>query len=364
MSTEENPDKKGDWKKALKIAAGILVLLVAVGYVAGLRIESDDGEALGEPNFPPGGPAEFLYLDAERVNAYLAQVNGGSFDAETVTRKLAGNLSAKVAIPGAGEGGGTQSKETSVQREVRPTDASSFFALRNGVDEQGWLNEIGLRYFGEYFGKPDESLEQNDLLDQGDFVTFETTALLSPRYLNAYLAVRNDRTIAAIFPDSEKRRQEAKDFSTAVGPNPRVVFALQPKEWVGSHVETKPFVYLLPMDASRLTAERSLLKYGGGRFTVVGKLVRTFPEKKHDPSPAYIDSATRETWEQPLRKAPLELLCRTDPFCIDEVRKKDLTGEARQRAAERAQHNALTALETQTQIEKQGAVILPIAIYK
>lgn len=356
MSTGGDPDKKVDWRKTLGLALALLVLLVVIAGLAGFRLEKDDGETLGEPNFPPGGPAEFLYLDAERVNAYLAQVNGGSFDAETVTRKLSGNFKAKAGVPGV-EGEAAKAEETAVQREVRPTDASSFFALQNGIDEQGWLYRIRLSSFEEQV----EPLAREGV---GDFVIFETTALLSPRYLNAYLAVRNERTIGAIFPEFKERRQEAKDFFEAVGPNPRVVFALQPKERVGSRIVTKPFVYLMPMDASRLTAERSLLKYGGGRFTVVGKLVRTFPEKKKDSPPAYIDSATRETWEQPLRGAPGELLCRTDPFCIDKVRKEDLEGEDRKNATDAARHEVLTALEEQTEIARQGAVILPIAIYK
>lgn len=356
MSTGVSPDRKGEWKETLARAVGILVLLIFIGYVAGFRIESDDEMGLGEPNFPPGGPAEFLYLDAERVNAYLAQVNGGSFDAETVTRKLSGNFKGKAGVPGI-EGEASEARETAVQREVRPTDASSFFALQNGIDEQGWLNRIRLNSFETHV----EPLARKGV---GDFVIFETTALLSPRYLNAYLAVRNKRTIGAIFPEFEERREKAEGFFDAVGPNPRVVFALQPKERVGSRAKTKPFVYLMPMDASRLTAERSLLKYGGGRFTVVGKLVRTFPEKQDDPPPAYIDSATRETWEQPLRRAPGELLCRTDPSCINEVRGKKLADEDRRRAINKTRHDTLTALEEQTEIARQGAVILPVAIYK
>lgn len=336
--------------KALSAVLVAVIVLYAAFQVFDLRIASGEESDPGDPNFPPGGPAEFLYLDADRVAAYLAQVNGGTFDAEKVTRKLSGSLSAKLSVPGAGEGGASQSRETAVEREVKPTDASNFFSLRAGLLEQDELHEIGLRYFDRDVSR----------LEQGAFVTFETTALLSPQYLNAYLAVREENTIEAIFPDAPAQREAAKDFSEIVGKEPRVAFALQPSDGV----ETIPFAYLLPMNAGRLTAERSLLKYGGGRFTVVGKLVRTFPEPSKDNVPAYIDSATRETWEQPLRGAPVELLCRTDPRCIDHLRSKKPRGPARDHALETARERALDTLTQQTQIAGRGAVILPIAIYK
>lgn len=331
-----------------------MILLYLVFHVFGLRLTSEDAGNTLEPNFPPGGPAEFLYLDPVKVGAYLAQINGGTFDAEKVTRKLTNSLDAKAGISGA-EASASQENETAVEREVKPTDASNFFLLRNGLAKQGELHEIGLRYF-------DREVSENEL-EQGAFVTFETTALLSPQYINAYLAVREENTVRTIFPDSPERQKEAKGFAGIVGSDPRVVFALQPSETTGSEVEFKPFVYLLPMDAGRLTSERSLLKYGGGRFTVVGKLVRIFPEPNLNRTPAYIDSPTRETWEQPLRHAPGELLCRTDPVCFSELSKQE-SADDRAAVIEESRQRALEALSDQTQIQSRGAVILPVAIYK
>lgn len=322
---------------------GGVILAYVVFHAFGLRLTTSEGSNSINPNFPPGGPAEFLYLDPNRVNAYLAQVNGGTFDTEKVIRKLTNSLNAKVGVPGA-EGGGSQENETSVEREVKPTDASNFFLLRNGLAQQGELNEVGLRFFNRDIAH----------LHEGAFVAFQSTALLSPQYLNAYLAVRDDHTIETMFPDSPRERKRAKEFSGTTGADPRVVFALQAKN----------ATYLLPMDAAFLTTERSLLKYGGGRFTVVGKIVRVFPEPGHQHEPAYIDSPTRETWEQPLKSAPKELLCRTDPKCTGKVRDNNLTGTARSEAAKEARDTVLETLTRQTTIERRGAVILPVAIYK
>lgn len=339
-----------------KLITAVLVAFIAICAVYILVRHIGDDDSL-EPNFPPGGPAEFLYLDPARVRAYLAQVNGGTFDAEKITRKLSSSLNAKVGLSGS-EGGGSEEKETSVEREVRPTDASNFFQLRAGLQKEGVLHEIGLLYYG--------SEDERDIsqLNEGDFVTFQTTALLSPQYLNAYLAVRHEHTVSTLFPNSPQRRQQAKAFSETVGADPRVVFALKPREKVDSEVVEKPFVYLLPMDASNLTSERSLIKYGGGRFTVVGKLVRIFPELGREDSPAYVDSPTRETWEAPLRKAPRELLCRTDPKCVKAVRGKALPLAARRAAGQESRQRTTQTLSTQTEIDSRGAVILPLAIYK
>src|SRR6185295_2847010 len=107
-------------------------------------------------------------------------------------------------------------------------------------------------------------------------------ALRPPTYLNPYLAVSQAGTLSALFPmpssDPEQRavvrtrREASRQFRKQVGENPRVVFAIQPL--VDS--ELGEFKYLLPMNVAQLTDERSLIKYGGGIFTVIGKVVRLF----------------------------------------------------------------------------------------
>ena len=118
------------------------------------------------------------------------------------------------------------------------------------------------------------------------------------------------------------------------------------------------------MSAELLTEEESLLARGGGKFTVVGKLVRSFPEEGDRQDPAYADSATLQTWDGALRTAPGELICRTDPRCEQTVRELHLRGTGRLKAIQAARRRELRALDKQTEIEKHGAVIIPIAIYK
>jgi hypothetical protein len=366
------------WKKALRIAAvvlpiGIVVAVVVAFFALDLQVSGSDESTRIGPSFPPGGPAEFLYLDSARVATYLAQVDGGTVESEKLTRKLTESLSAKISLEKAGEAGASQSVEAFAERTLKPTAASSFFALRAALVRNEVIRVIRPRFF------------QADVEDlpEGQFVTFRTSALLPPIYTNAYLAVRNAYTVAAIFPGSPARRKVARKFFKKVGENPRMVFALQPYvtrkeqklvefdaelegkakgEQAPKPVMRRPYVYLLPLSAQLLSGERSLIKYGGGRFTVVGKLIRSFPEPTHDLRPAYVDSATLETWEQTIKQAPGDLLCRTAPNC--DARRLHLSGVARKRAIRTARKSILHALETQTRIQRKGAVILPVAIYK
>jgi hypothetical protein len=332
----------------LVAAAAIFVLFDVIG----LRLTTST-ESSGAPDFPSGGPAEFLYLDSGRVDAYLGQIDGGSFDSEKVTRKLTNTTGGKLSAAGV-EANESQARESLSEREVKPTEASRFFALYQGLEKEGDLQSVGLRKFGSDVWP----------LEEGKFVKFRSGAMKAPIYLNPYLATRQQVTLASIFPGghganekSAVERSLSERFFNELGEEPRVIFSLQPEN---GHAAT----YLLPIQAQLLSSERSLLKYGGGEFTVVGKLVRRFPEGGDLHEPAYVDSATLETWEKPLQRAPGELICRTDPRCASKVRAGHLNGPARLQQIEASRQRALDALHRQTEISGQGAVILPIAIYK
>jgi hypothetical protein len=348
------------WWKAAIGALGLAFVVLLVLYI--VDPGSEDTSAF-QPAFPEGGPAEFLYLDTARVATYLAQVEGGKVESEKLSRKLTQSLNTKVALKDAGEIGATQATELAAERTLKPTAASSFFALETRLKEAGVVNRIHPRQFEE----------EVEPLEEGEFVSFETNALQSPIYLNAYFAVLHAGTLAAIFPNSRTARKAAENFFEKVGPTARAAFAMEQSGpstgGVGNEdsedLARKKFVYLLPVTAPLLSSERSLLKYGGGEFTVFGKLVRRFPEPAQGPRQlAYVDSATQETWEQALRRAPGELLCRTAPDCAGEIRGEGVSSEERDDAIDENRSEILRALESQTIIPERGAVILPIAIYK
>jgi hypothetical protein len=356
------PGSRNVWI-AVASVLGFLLIAGVIYAIADPGGSSQDASSI-QPSFPPGGPAEFLYLDPTRIATYLAQDEGGKVESEKLTHKLTQNLNAKLELKGLGEVGATQVGELLAEKNVKPTAASSFFVLHRQLEEAKDISPVRPRYFKEF-----------RRLDEGDFVEFETSALLPPIYINAYLSVLHAGTLAAIFPKSPTQRRESTNFFKKVGSTPRAVFALQPykpnpeaasgQASASQVAGRKPVVYLLPFTAPLLSAERSLLKGGGGNFTVLGKLVRLFPTPpKEKERASYIDSATRETWEQALKSAPEELLCRTEPMCAETVRAKHLTGKKREKVIDECRQQILEALETQTTVSDRGAVILPIAIYK
>jgi hypothetical protein len=381
-------ERRSGLLKSIGLAAIVAtVVLLALGAFSKGR---------SEPAFPADGPAEFLYLDGARVLAYLAQFDGGNFTSEQISRKISDTQNGKVSVEDALELGETSQQEQSISRTITPTAAGNYIELLSKLEGNG-LKTIGLRRFHREVSG----------LTEGQFVTFRTHALSSPVYLNPYLAVRQHRTLSTLFPMPRKgkpgrgrvrlERAGARRFRDEVGSDPRVVFALRPElegegegaNGGGSHevggtegeelsrgsrlaqkraekkVEAEEHIeYLMPMDAQLITKERSLIKFGGGEFTVVGKVVRIFPERGDSHDPAYVDSPTLETWEQPLDQAPLMLLCRTDPRCTDKLRSKSTTAAQRRRAIHHSREWAIEALTEQTEIAKRGAVIVPVAIYK
>ncbi len=394
------------WLKSIElVAVGALLVWLFTGPLAW------GGGEKAKSSFER--PGEFLYLDGARVLGYLAQFDGGTFTSKQLTSKSSDTVNNKLSVEGALELGENSEQEESVSKQITPTAAGNYVELLSKLDGLGALDKIGL---GRFQGEVSK-------LAEGQFVVFQTHGLRSPTYLNPYLAVRQRETLSTLFPmpvgEPSGREQvllqriRARRFRKQVGEDPRVVFALRPlntkeimeakegnpaeseataeasgvgggvagrrpvsgmtkkerearkREAIREQEEEENHVqYLMPMDAQLLTRERSLIKFGGGDFTVVGKVVRIFPENGDHNDPAYVDSPTVETWAQPLASAPLQLLCRADRKCVARLEKGGLTRAQRKEVAERSREAAIEALEDQTVIYKRGAVILPIAIYK
>lgn len=400
--------------KAVYGATAILFLIAGV-FVG--RSGSDDS-----PSFPANGPAEFLYLDRARVIAYLAQYEGGTFNSAHLISKLSDSGSGELTFANLAKVGGSTTRENSLARDITPTAAADYFSLLTNIEDKGELETVSLGRFGTEV-RP---------LPEGEFIRFKTHSLRPPIYLNPYLATRQRTTMQTLFPPAIKaragisaeqaRRQRirAKYFRRHLGSNPRVVFALEPLEpqeikaieeeqeesstanaetlarakkakqknrclkerkqrrmrqqtgkMSEAEIEAMHHVYyLMPMNTRLLTKERSLIKFGGGEFTVVAKIVRRFPEPGDRRVPAYIDSPTRETWEQPLAHAPEKLLCSTDLACRKQAQReraasqKKTAAKAIGHAIRESRCRDLDALRKQTEIPERGAVILPIAIYK
>jgi len=338
--------------------AGALVAVFVLGVLADhYRLRSPFGPDVGAGTVRPQ-PAEFLYLDTDRVAAYLGQLDGGIAKSERLTEKLSSENSAKVS-GNFFEVGASAQRENFIERQVTPTAAAGFFRLVSFLQEQGDLHDVSV-----------ENLDEFTALPPGSFVRFHSHDVRMPIYANPYFVVRQASTLKALFPTAgadsyereqiEAERKSARSYAHQVGPNPRIVLAVTP---ASSH---ETISYLLPLRYRQLTDERSLIKAGGGGFTVIGKLVREFGDRgdrrgRHHP-PAYVDSPTRETWTNPLEHTPKRLLEYSSSKCRPP--RGEIEASERERERPTLRTCVMSRLKSQTKIPDAGAVILPVAIFK
>jgi hypothetical protein len=335
------------------LIAGTLVAIFLLGVLFhDFRLRSPIGPEAEADSVRRPVPAEFLYLDNERVGAYLAQLAGGIAKSERLTETLRKEDSAKVSGGSFFEVGASAQRENFIEQQVTPTATANFFRLLADLLEQEKLHEVSVDDLGDF-----------EHLGEGAFVRFESHDLRTPIYANSYLVVRQAGTLKSLFAtvgtdeferdQVEAEREGARDYAHQVGPNPRIVFALTPEQ-------DETIKFLLPVRYRRLTDERSLIKDGGGRFTVVGKVVRIFRNAPAN-GDAYVDSPTRETWKKPLERVPAHLLERSSGLCETPV-----GGERPDHAVAPSDLRScvLKRLVEQTTIPGEGAVILPVAIYK
>lgn len=332
-----------------------LLVVAAVVVVAALLLEG--GESSSKASSATLRPVEFLYLDGGRVLTYLEELQGGAVKSEEESHKLTKTLSATLKLQQL-EAGASGQEENFIQRAVTPTTASAYMELFNDLDMQHRIKRI--HWYSH------ESLEG---LSEGQFVLFRTEAIRSPVYLDPFLALHQNAPLATLFPiprrgvASSRRthteRMAALRFAKEIGRDPPIVLSLQPQS------RSARIQNLLPLRFQALNHEASLLKDGGGAYTVVGKVVRILPEPHNEEAQfSYVDFSAREAWRRALHQAPGALLCRSDPRCEEKLRgasgKRGVVGKAIQKARKSME----TALSEQTEVKKDGAVIIPVAIYK
>lgn len=357
----EAPRVKAEAKTVLAWRVVTSVAVIAIGIWILAHFLNPGGGANGtqlKASFPP---VEFLYLDKPRSLSYLEELQGGSVDSEQESRSATNNLEAKLKLESA-EAGSSKQEVEQLQRSITPTAASTFMELRAALER------------GEKIHTIDHPAEYREILGlpEGQFVLFSTEELHRSLYLDPYLAVRQDPTLTALFPMPEHGRRKrhrvrterraSRLFAEQLGGSPHMVFSF----WPGSAKNNVH--YLLPLNIGSFNKEDSVLKNGGGSLTVLGKLTRVLPEpgeqEREERAFNYVDFATRETWRLPLHFAPALLVCRSDPSCRATRRSEGAHGPGLAKDVRRARRAMEAALAAQTEVANQGAVIVPVAIYK
>jgi len=355
----------------------VLIALIVggfLGYWLCKCISSADNSGSNK-NTSGTTPVEFLLLDANRVDSYLAQLNNGRQSSVHLRQKLVRSASVSGGIKGAAEGQAGVEEEDFVEREVTPTAASRLIELEKKLHTL-LMPERLLHQFRKATEIKSVKGRAVTELEDGDMVRFRAT-IHAPRYIEPFLAVSREATVAALLPETthnrgrrayiEARRTAVRKFRKQVGSDPRLVLTIHPKQ---KHSKQRDITVMMPVRMRQLTEERSLLRTGGV-FTIIGKVVRIFSPsqgavKTRKRQNAYIDLATLHTWLQPITNATGELICSSNLSCSTKLKESEgTTGRTRRKAITGTRRSMINALEDEVRIERSGGMLLiPIAIFR
>lgn len=353
--------------KALPIAFALFAL-AGVVYVLATRERPGDELGLAEPDSPP---LEYVYLDSDRVLAYLGQLEGGLSHTEIRTRAEKQADTASVA-GGGGTLGVSAELSQSTQQEVTPTDADRFYRLLRALRAEQAprpLQTVNLLLEGADDRDRREEREQFDVLrarfqrkiDVGDFVRLENAQLLlskfagvlpRARYAGHYVGEGKGMHQSGFrepkpevsSPVSERRRRALGDYLEALGDNPRLPFFAR----TNTRALTAPQVitFFLPARYQSIGSEASLLS---GKLTVVGKVVdkdmriRGEHNSERNPlKPRYFDRQSLATYGPAFEGAKPPLLRQLD---LDR--------------SELAQQ-----LKRSVKVDAPVVVVVPVAVYR
>jgi hypothetical protein len=314
-------------KSSPSLALIAVMTIVTAGVLAALVVLWATRDSHSQVVSQQIAPVEFVYLDEQALDASLSKAGIGTADKEGQGALVPAAFAPSVA-------GDHFPPWLSWVNPVRPSGAIGFVALRTALLGKGQLHEIGLRYYKKTV---------KDLPD-GAFVTFQTTALVRPSYLRPFLSTREFLLRGASHVRGD-RQSALEEFAANLGPEPRATLALRPAGGEGGRSDGPD--YLMPLEnAALLSRELSLFSDGGGQLAVLGLIFHPGPERAVKTA-HFVDRFTRQTWGPLLRETPLQLLCGGNSRC-----------------RKIAPSTYVEALRNQTRIDGQGAVILPIAIYR
>jgi hypothetical protein len=295
---------------------------------------------------PAVAPGEYLYLDNDRVRAYLGQIEGGLSQREERRITQSNRTNAGLSVPQASVAGSTQ-RDTYVRRVVTPDDADRFYTLREDLRIHGWLHEL------------DASRQQPFLhgvakLHPGDFVEINGGELRIPSFAAVFAKANYAEQLVAphqrrvprrlLAPITTATRIALADYIAHVGRDPRLPFRVAAPQSASGHVRV-----LLPLRASRLGYQPGL---ASGAVQIVAKVVRTVPaphdgdSRRQRLKESYLDIDTVTSFGRALQRADRVVLKR-----LHIVRDHPTLG--------------IRPIVTRAaRVTGPGLVLLPIAVYK
>lgn len=301
------------WLKNAKRFVLPLVIGIVLGVLPSWLVDRDEASSTRPPTVSLL-PGDHLYLDDERVDAYLGQLELGRYARETrsstTTRKRQANVDAKgvIKVDATGE------EQEMVQQVATATATDRFhrFLERLAGQFSGALNPDDDKYRALDLSRPyEELLAEAQAADEGLFVRLDNVRLGVPAYarvLPRLLYARpstsagtpavTQRTLTRLVA---RERRALNRYLRRLGPDPLVpAVAHVPGPGGGG------YTFFVPLRYSKLADSPSLIS---GRVTVVGKVVRQVQLPK-DPATEgnydnyYFDSQLALTYRRALGGMP------------------------------------------------------------
>jgi hypothetical protein len=291
MSTPDN----SSGKTTKKILGGLGALVgLAIAVYAGHELWPND-ERQAAPDTPP---PEYLYLDSDRVLAYLGQIEGGLTDSEKRTESETETLEAGLDPGLLADLKAKRERGRTVERVITPKATDRFFTLlvrlRAGRDreDESWLGEIDAR-----LNDAADEDERNTVaeiqatirkLEEGHFVRIENAQLfLAPyaavvpraRYAAAYLGGEITEPKRPLYaPISRKEDEDLNAYLRNLGDDPTLPF-VAPTLTESRESQSQVVTFLIPARYTALADNARLL---AGNLTIVGKVIYKDPRLPGD----------------------------------------------------------------------------------
>jgi hypothetical protein len=326
-------------KVAILVGGLALVAVVAAFVLPGLGDQERQGARPLSKTVFDTAPHEYLYLDNERVLAYLSQTEGGLSEQQKLSRSATDRTTGELSAGPIAKAGRERQSQEFVEEVVTPTATSRFYRLVGLLRERGEIHSLprpetryvparsdGVESRGGFRSLNLETfLREWKKVREGDFVTLASVVEV-PSFVRLYRRLRQA-------PRRSRLARRGMPAVKAAGVNPRFPFVMQFRE-PGRDDEPR-LTILLPSQYGAVAAESSLFY---GTLTVVGKVV--YRVGQHQPS--YVDHQTYNTFSSAVRATPDRMLNR---LRLPRTRLKE-------------------ELLNLRRLGRNGAVVVPVAIYK
>ncbi len=321
-------------------------LLVSGMVLGALAIWFVDPDTLPAADLPPG---DYLYLDDERVDSYLGQLDLGRYSSETRSSVRTRTRQASVDAKGVIQVGATGEDKETVEQVATATSTDRVYRL---------LKRFGEQFSGKEFRSLDLSSSYPDLVkgaeaaDEGHFVRLHRARLMVPAYARVLprllyargLPRRGDPPIAqtTITRLVTQQRGGLNRYLSRLGSDPLIpVVARIPDPRAE---DDDGYTVFLPVRYSKLADSPSLIS---GRVTVVGKVVRQLqppedPAREGKYDSLYLDPQVALTYRRALVRMPRPV---RGALGIPVERPGRVVGET-------------------VTVREPGMVVQPVAIYK